>query len=239
VGVEVDAVAPRLDVPGAVFPGAGGGSGDAEVGEDGVFAGGGEGGPGLGGPVGGGLDRVPEFHGMAAVGAGDVPDRGAPAVDDQAVGRGAERVEYGGREVRGRFERTGPSDPDPAWARYFDEPKLVADIGIAHSRLGEAATAEPLIEDALRREDQGNMRGRAFHTLWLARTQLVQGKLDQACHTATRALGPASSVTSERVSGHLTEFYEQLTPHRTEPAVVDFKARVRALFPQVSGWPRP
>ncbi|MFJ9962633.1 hypothetical protein [Streptomyces avermitilis] len=38
---------------------------------------------------------------------------------------------------------------------YFDEPKLIVDTGIAHGRLGEAATAELLIADALRREDRG------------------------------------------------------------------------------------
>ncbi|GAA2653582.1 hypothetical protein GCM10010307_65270 [Streptomyces vastus] len=42
----------------------------------------------------------------------------------------------------------------------------------------------------LRREDRTNQRGRAFHAFWLARTRLDQGKLDQACHTATQALEP-------------------------------------------------
>ncbi|MET7603639.1 hypothetical protein ABZU45_20120 [Streptomyces avermitilis] len=37
---------------------------------------------------------------------------------------------------------------------YFDEPKLIVDTGIAHGRLGEAATAKLLIADALRREDR-------------------------------------------------------------------------------------
>ncbi len=100
--------------------------------------------------------------------------------------------------------RTG--DVDPSWVTYFDEPKLIVDTGIAHGRLGEAATAEPLIADALRRENHANQRGRAFHSFWLARTQLDQGKLDQACRTATQALESASAVASERVTGHLREF---------------------------------
>jgi hypothetical protein len=88
---------------------------------------------------------------------------------------------------------------------------------------------------ALRREDHTNQRGRAFHSFWLARTQLDQGKLDQACHTATQALEPASAVASERVSGHLREFYDQLTPHRQEPIALAFEARLRELLPPVSG----
>ncbi|MEU6094167.1 tetratricopeptide repeat protein [Streptomyces sp. NPDC047079] len=142
-------------------------------------------------------------------------------------------------EAHRHFERIQPTDPDPAWVSYFDEPKLIVDTGIAHGRLGEAAKAEPLIADALRQEDSTNQRGRAFHAFWLARTQLDQGKLDQACHTATQALRAASVVSSERVSGHLREFYDQLAPHRQEPVALVFEARLRELLPPVSGSLRP
>jgi hypothetical protein len=143
-------------------------------------------------------------------------------------------------EAHRHFEQIRASDPDPAWVTYFDETKLIVDTGIAHGRLGEAATAEPLIADALRRENQINQRGRAFHSFWLARTRLDQGKLDQgmldqACHTATEALETASAVASERVSGHLREFYDQLAPHRQEPVALAFEARLRELLPSVSG----
>ncbi|WP_405409111.1 hypothetical protein [Streptomyces decoyicus] len=134
-------------------------------------------------------------------------------------------------EAHRQFERIGASDPDPAWVSYFDEPKLIVDTGIAHGRLGEAAAAEPLIAEALRREKDSNQRGRAFHAFWLARTQLDLGKLDQACHTATEALVSASSVASERLAGHLREFYEQLTAYRQEPVAVAFEARLREVFP--------
>ncbi|WP_415950109.1 helix-turn-helix domain-containing protein [Streptomyces sp. KLOTTS4A1] len=143
------------------------------------------------------------------------------------------------RDAHHHFEQARTSDPDPSWVAYFDEPKLIVDTGIAHGRLGEAATAEPLIADALRREDRSNQRGRAFHSFWLARTQLDQGKIDQACQTATQALGHASTVASERVSGHLREFYDQLAPHRHEPVALAFEARLRELLPRVSGSPRP
>ncbi|MBT2387904.1 hypothetical protein J7E87_00335 [Streptomyces sp. ISL-1] len=143
-------------------------------------------------------------------------------------------------EAHRQFEQIRASDPDPAWVIYFDEPKLIVDTGIAHGRLGEAATAEPLIADALRRENSANQRGRAFHAFWLARTQLRLGKLDQACQTATEALGPASSVASERVAGHLREFYDELAPHRREPVAVAFESRLREILPtQVSGSSHP
>ncbi|MFC9852934.1 hypothetical protein ACFVIN_22650 [Streptomyces prasinus] len=142
-------------------------------------------------------------------------------------------------EAHRHFGQVRASDADPSWVAYFDEPKLLVDTGIAHGRLGEAATAEPLIADALRREDRSNQRGRAFHSFWLARTQLDQGKLDQACHTATEALESASTVSSERVTGHLREFYDQLAPSRQEPVALAFEARLRALLPPVSGSPHP
>ncbi|MFC9811788.1 helix-turn-helix domain-containing protein [Streptomyces virginiae] len=134
-------------------------------------------------------------------------------------------------EAHSQFERIRPGDPDPPWVSYFDEPKLIVDTGIAHGRLGEAAIAEPLIADALQREDPANQRGRAFHAFWLAQTQLQRGNLDHACHTATEALVPAAAVTSERVSGHLREFYDQLAPHREVPAAVAFEARLREVLP--------
>lgn len=143
-------------------------------------------------------------------------------------------------EAHTHFGRIRDDDPDPAWVAYFDEPKLIVDTGIAHSRLGESALAEPLISDALRREHRSNHRGRAFHAIWLARTQLQRGKLDQACHTAIDALAPAVAVGSQRVAGHLREFYEQLEPFRRDPAAVAFEARLREVLPaQVSGSPRP
>ncbi|MFB7168084.1 hypothetical protein [Streptomyces sp. NPDC056242] len=142
-------------------------------------------------------------------------------------------------EAHRQFGQIQTGDLDPSWVTYFDEPKLNVDTGIAHGRLGDAVTAEPLIADALRREDRANHRGRAFHSFWLARTQLNLGKLDQACRTATQALEPASAVASERVSGHLREFYDQLAPHRQEPVALAFEARLRELLPPVSGSLRP
>lgn len=133
-------------------------------------------------------------------------------------------------EAHRQFERTSGTDLDPAWVTYFDEPKLIVDTGIVHSRLGEAATAEPLIADVLRRGHRGNQRGRAFHAFWLATTQLQRGNLDQACHTATVALESAAAVGSERVTGHLREFQQRLAPFGKEPAAVMFEARLRAML---------
>ncbi|WP_438828763.1 hypothetical protein [Streptomyces klenkii] len=133
-------------------------------------------------------------------------------------------------EAHRQFEQISSGDPDPAWVTYFDEPKLIVDTGIAHGRLGDARTAEPLIADALQREDARNQRGRAFHAYWLAATQLQRGNVDQACSTAALALETAASVGSERVMGHLRDFQEQLTPYSRQPEAAAFQTRLRAAL---------
>jgi tetratricopeptide (TPR) repeat protein len=122
------------------------------------------------------------------------------------------------------------AEDSPAWVRYFDETKLVVDTGIALARLGEAARAEPLITEGLRRERVEQRRGRAFHAIWLARTQLQQRKLEPACHSATTALDLASVIDSPRVAGHVRDFQRQLVPYAGEAPVVAFEARMRTAF---------
>lgn len=133
-------------------------------------------------------------------------------------------------EAHKHFERITAADDDPAWVAYFDQTKLTVDTGIAHGRLGEADAAEPLVTDALRRSSSHNHRGRAFHAFWLASIQLQRGNVDQACHTASGALKAASAVDSERVTGHLREFHQQLSPYRKAPAVAAFETQLRATF---------
>jgi hypothetical protein len=118
----------------------------------------------------------------------------------------------------------------PQWVRYFDETKLVVDTGIALAQLGEHGKAEPLIAEGLRRENHEQARGRAFHTFWLASTQLRNGSLDQACTTAGDALDLVTSVDSPRVATHVREFHQRLAGHAGEAPVVAFEARMRAAF---------
>ncbi|MEU4212880.1 hypothetical protein AB0F13_23260 [Streptomyces sp. NPDC026206] len=130
-------------------------------------------------------------------------------------------------EAHNQFEQVSADDVDPAWVAYFDEPKLIVDTGIVHSRMGDITAAEPLITAALRRDVSSNHRGRAFRTFWLAKTQLQRGDVEQACQTATGALEAASFVGSERVMGHLREFHQQLAPYSKEPEATTFSERLR------------
>lgn len=135
----------------------------------------------------------------------------------QAVERSRDAYEHSrGREAEA-----------PSWVRYFDETKLLVDTGIAYARLGEAARAEPLIAEGLRRENTDQQRGRAFHAYWLASTQLQQGKLDQACTSAGLALDLTTAIDSPRVSGHVRELHRRMLPYAQEAPVLAFEQRMR------------
>ena len=129
-------------------------------------------------------------------------------------------------EAQHHFGRIGPADEDPAWVHYFDQAKLTVDTGIALGQLGDADAAEPLIAQALRSEPETNLRGRAFHSFWLARTQPQRRQVEAACSTATEALDLALAVDSPRVTGHLLELRHQLAPFRTFRPVIDLEARL-------------
>jgi hypothetical protein len=129
------------------------------------------------------------------------------------------------------FERAEMSTA-PQWVRYFDETKLIVDTGIALAQLGEHGKAERLIAEGLRRENHGQVRGRAFHTFWLASTQLRNGDLDRSCSTASMALDLATNVDSPRIVGHVREFHARLADHAHEDPVLAFEAKMRQAFGQ-------
>ncbi|MFE4977295.1 hypothetical protein ACFRAR_34955 [Kitasatospora sp. NPDC056651] len=129
-------------------------------------------------------------------------------------------------EAHQHFERIREADDDPVWVEYFDRTKLTVDTGIALSQLGDATAAEPLIAEALRAELTANLRGRAFHSFWLARTQLQRRQVELACSTATEALDLAAVIDSPRVGSHLQEFRHLLEPYRANALVAMLVERI-------------
>lgn len=129
-------------------------------------------------------------------------------------------------EAQLQFERVGSADDDPPWVSYFDRTKLTVDVGIALGQLGDAGAAEPLIAEALRNEPEANLRGRAFHSFWLARTQLQRGRVEEACRAASDALDLSATVDSPRVTAHLRDFRNLLAPFRTFRPVAELDARL-------------
>lgn len=134
----------------------------------------------------------------------------------------------------GRAE-TGTEDPD--WATYFDEAKLLADAGIARGRLGEYASAAPLLTEALEANHPGRRRLRAFHLLWMGRVHLGAGELVQACVTASRAAVLSLHLESPRTDQHLIEFNRGLNPYSQERPVRDFRELLLDLRSLQGAWP--
>ncbi|MFD9690844.1 hypothetical protein ACFWXO_34365 [Kitasatospora sp. NPDC059088] len=132
-------------------------------------------------------------------------------------------------EAHHHFERIADGDDDPVWVQYFDHTKLTVDTGIVLGQLGEAGAAEPLIAEGLQAEPMANLRGRAFHTFWLARTQLQQREVELACATAGEALALAEAVESPRVRVHLQEFRQLLRPYRSSAPVAELSDRITGM----------
>ena len=146
----------------------------------------------------------------------------ATAHDTQATHQAVEQAQR-------HFDRAEPGDDDPAWVRYFDRTKLTIDTGIALGQLGDATAAEPLIAEGLRSEPKTNQRGRAFHTFWLARTQLQRGDVELACSTTEEAIDLATEVASPRVLAHLREFSRHLELYRSSRSVAELVKRIRSI----------
>lgn len=128
------------------------------------------------------------------------------------------------------LDRAGDGDEDPPWCRYFDEVKLLADAGIARARLGEHAVGADLISAGLGRQDVRNARLRAFHSLWLAKSHLAMGDLDQACDDATEAATTIRHVRSPRVEWHLLEFRDAVRSRAHEPVARRFVDAMRSAY---------
>ncbi|MEV7603134.1 hypothetical protein AB0O91_37770 [Kitasatospora sp. NPDC089797] len=132
-------------------------------------------------------------------------------------------------EAHHHFGRVADGDDDPAWVRYFDHTKLTVDTGIALGQLGETGAAEPLIAEGLKAEPMANQRGRAFHTFWLARTQLQRREVELACATAGEALALSAVVESPRVVAHLQEFHQLLRPYRSSASAAELSGRIGGM----------
>ncbi|MFJ7272946.1 hypothetical protein [Kitasatospora sp. NPDC098663] len=132
-------------------------------------------------------------------------------------------------EAHRHFGCIADGDGDPAWVRYFDHTKLTVDTGIVLGRLNEAGAAEPLIAEGLKAEPMANLRGRAFHTFWLARTQLQRREVELACATAGEALALTAAIESPRVVAHLHEFCRLLRPYRSSASAAELSDRITGM----------
>ncbi|MBE8523049.1 helix-turn-helix transcriptional regulator [Amycolatopsis sp. H6(2020)] len=135
-------------------------------------------------------------------------------------------------EAERAFERFSPGS-GPAWLSYFDSAYLSAKFAHTFRDLGRPVEAERFARRSLGMSD-GYDRGRLFNTALLASTLVEQGRVDEACAEATKAVQMSEEVRSIRGSAYLADVGRRLAPHSAD-------RQVRRLYTQMNmaGVPTP
>lgn len=130
------------------------------------------------------------------------------------------------------FERFSPGS-GPAWLNYFDSAYLSAKFAHTFRDLGRPVEAEQFARRSLGMSD-GYDRGKLFNTALLASTLADQGRVDEACAEATKAVQMSEDIRSIRGSAYLADVGRRLSLHSAD-------RRVRQLFTQMNsaGLPTP
>ncbi|MBT2364703.1 transcriptional regulator [Streptomyces sp. ISL-10] len=125
------------------------------------------------------------------------------------------------------LERAEPdTGDDPAWIAHFDEAYLADELAHCHRDLGEAGAAAQQAEAALAGHPAARARRRAIGLVLLASAQIQQREVEQACHTATRAVELLDTLRSSRGTEYLDDLQLRLDPYAGEPVVRELAARL-------------
>ncbi|WP_233223441.1 helix-turn-helix transcriptional regulator [Amycolatopsis sp. CA-128772] len=135
-------------------------------------------------------------------------------------------------EAERAFERFLPGS-GPAWLTYFDSAYLSAKFAHTFRDLGRPVEAEQFARRSLGMSE-GYDRGRLFNTALLASTLADQGRVDEACAEATKAVRMSEDVRSIRGSAYLADVGRRLARHKDD-------RRVRWLYSRMksAGVPTP
>ncbi|MEU8616550.1 transcriptional regulator [Streptomyces sp. NPDC048623] len=125
------------------------------------------------------------------------------------------------------LERADPeAGDDPAWIAHFDEAYLADELAHCHRDLGQAREAAAAAERSLAGHPESRARRRAIGLALLAAAQVQQREVEEACHTAGRALDLLGTLRSSRGAEYLVDLRERLEPYAAEAAVREFGARL-------------
>ncbi|MDI3407884.1 transcriptional regulator [Streptomyces cavernicola] len=130
-------------------------------------------------------------------------------------------------QAEAALERADSAVEDPVWIRHFDGAYLADELAHCHRDLGHAEAAARAAQDSLDGHPESRARRRAIGLVLLATAQLQQREVEQACHTATRAMELLGTLRSDRGAEYLEDFRDRLAPFREQPAVREFGARLQ------------
>ncbi len=115
----------------------------------------------------------------------------------------------------------------PGGLDFFTLPRLDGISGESHALLGEHDAASALLEAALERRDQADVKGRAILTYDLAECRIGQGDLDTACTLAHAALDIAEDSMVQPLVLRARAFQMSLAPWIEARPVQQLAVRVR------------
>ncbi len=131
------------------------------------------------------------------------------------------------------------TDPNPAtpWAVHLTAAALSAQHGYAHYTLAQAtadpkhaATAVPLLQQAVDGRGPAYARGRALNLAALTGAQSLAGDLDTAAHTGHHAVQEITTLASPRAYDRLRTLHTVLQPHNTNPAISEVRNNIHTAL---------
>jgi tetratricopeptide (TPR) repeat protein len=135
--------------------------------------------------------------------------------------REAEAVLAGAERASDRSERR----QEPEWLYWLDKAELSAMTGRCLAMLGRPLRAVRLLAE---RRTAVGPRSAALYDVWLARSYVELGEVEQACRVAGRALSAAVSAGSVRVADAMRHLQPLLLRYREVSAVREYE--------RLAGW---
>jgi hypothetical protein len=122
----------------------------------------------------------------------------------------------------------------PEWLGYFDAAYLAAKFAHCFRDLGRPVDSEVHARRSLEMSE-GYDRGKLFNLSVLASALADQGRVEEACDTATVAVGMAESVRSVRTVAYLADVGRRLTRYRSAEPVRNLYSAMSAASIPVPG----
>ncbi|MEV5605531.1 transcriptional regulator [Streptomyces sp. NPDC052299] len=177
--------------------------------------------------------RLHDAVAMANTALASVRGRTTPRVEAQlTTRRGRARAHLGDPRCWADFDRAeelldrAAGHEDPAWVYWFDQAEIMGARASSHRDLGQHDRAEAVFVQANAQFSTTTVRTHALYLSRQADAQLEQGKVDQACATASAALDLTETISSHRTRGPLRDFAQRLISY-SQPCARDFYERAR------------